>query len=77
MSRQLVIVENEGRPDIVNDIKDIIICTNNTKDGKYKRYIIYIDDNGVAQLECLGNYEQDEEESNEYREKYSQGSWGR
>jgi len=71
MSRQLVIVENEGRPDIVNDAKNIVICTNNTNDGKFKRYVIYIDENGVAQLECLGNYEQDEEEDNEYREEFS------
>ena len=44
MSRQLVIIENEGRPDIVNDAKNIVICTNNTKDGKFKRYTIYIDE---------------------------------
>jgi len=72
MTRQLVIIENEGRPDIVNDAKNIVICTNNTKDGKFKRYVIYIDGNGVAQLECLGNYEQDEEESNEFRAEFSQ-----
>ena len=53
----------------MNDAKNIVICTNNTNDGKFKRYVIFIDDNGVAQLECLGNYEQDEEECNEFREE--------
>ena len=75
MTRQLVIIENKGRPDIVNDAKNIVICTNNTKDGKFKRYTIYIDENGVAQLECLGNYEQDEEQFDYRHELFCQSFW--
>ena len=61
MSRQLVIVENEGRPDVANSAKHLEICTMNEVENKFKRYKIVFDKNGFAQLECLGNYDQDDQ----------------
>jgi len=71
MARHLIIVENEGRPDIANSVEHLEICTMNEKENKFKRYKIVFDDNGVAQLECFGDYEQDDQsEFGDYYEEH-------
>jgi len=61
MNNELVLIENQGCPEISTNIENIRLCMTNKRTGFFDVYKIVVDSNGVAQLKCVGDYDHQEE----------------